>query len=149
MECSICTESLDDGSMHALSCGHAFHVACICNWFRQGNPSCPNCRDVGSHPDALNWPDSMARASALRRRARNATAPVALKTLVCNVRKAEDNFRKIRNEMHDFRSINKHVFLAWSKYRVKCMNASRRQRHALRMLGTFASPEFPLIRFVR
>lgn len=144
-ECSICTEHIDDSATrHSLECGHVFHASCICNWFRQGNPTCPNCRDVGSQMNHLNWPDSRARASALRRRARNSTAPAQLKALVKNVQKAEEKYKTIRKEMTDFRKNHLEIFKTWSKFRPRLFSANRRQREAIRMLGTFASPDFPL-----
>ena len=146
MECSICTEYLhssDTGATHTLECGHTFHASCVCTWFRQGNASCPNCRDVGtSH--ALCWADSQARASVIRRRARNKTAPEQLKQLVKRLQNAEATFKQIRKEMTEFRKQHTDVFKTWTAFRPKLFAAQRLIRKRMRAVGTFASPEFPL-----
>ena len=40
-ECPICIEQIDSGIR--LSCGHTFHIKCICRWM-QRERSCPICR---------------------------------------------------------------------------------------------------------
>uniref|UniRef100_A0A182N4X2 RING-type domain-containing protein n=1 Tax=Anopheles dirus TaxID=7168 RepID=A0A182N4X2_9DIPT len=41
--CTICWESLEDGSIMATSCGHIFHSQCIVNWTNRSY-HCPECR---------------------------------------------------------------------------------------------------------
>ncbi|CAA7409848.1 unnamed protein product [Spirodela intermedia] len=42
--CRICQEDYDEGEdIGMLSCGHAFHVACVGRWLTQRNV-CPICR---------------------------------------------------------------------------------------------------------
>lgn len=143
MECSICTENLAQDVTHTLECGHSFHAACICRWFRQGNPTCPECRDVGE-AYTLTWPDSEARATELRRRARGTNIPKRLKQLVEKLQKSEKKFKEIRKEMSEYRKNNIQVFQQWSKFRPKLIAASRCIRKNKRILGNFASPEFPV-----
>tara|TARA_B100000482_G_C12586913_1_gene290036 strand:+ start:764 stop:1219 length:456 start_codon:yes stop_codon:yes gene_type:complete len=143
MECSICADTLEDGVTHRLECGHIFHAACICRWFRQGNPTCPECRDVGE-AYTLTWLDSDARASELRRRARSNTAPKRLKELVEKLQKSEKKYKELRKQMSEFRKNNIKVFQQWAKFRPKLFAASRSIRKNKRILGNFASPEFPV-----
>ncbi|KAF6150793.1 hypothetical protein GIB67_020876 [Kingdonia uniflora] len=43
-ECCICLSSYEDGQeLHALTCGHHFHSACIVKWLKI-NASCPLCK---------------------------------------------------------------------------------------------------------
>lgn len=143
--CSICTEGLDaGGSTHTIDCGHTFHSACICNWFRTGNPSCPMCRDTTCDEEALNWNDSLARASELRRYARRKNAPTRLKQLVQEVRNAEAKEKEVRHTMAEFKRRNKDVIAAWSKFRPTMWHARAAIRRKLRTVGTFASPECPM-----
>ena len=49
--CTICLEPCGAGTapVHALQCGHAFHVHCIVDWFRtlgSTHDQCPTCRDT-------------------------------------------------------------------------------------------------------
>ena len=64
--CVICTDALEGGageqSVHALECGHRFHSSCILTWFRNGNKTCPLCRD---EPAAMSLLDTRARARRL------------------------------------------------------------------------------------
>ncbi len=44
MECSICFESIDEGTGSArLSCNHLFHFGCLARWVLK-NQTCPYCR---------------------------------------------------------------------------------------------------------
>jgi hypothetical protein len=45
MECPICADSMEGHNRHSLApCQHQFHAGCIIQWFRDGNSSCPLCR---------------------------------------------------------------------------------------------------------
>lgn len=45
-ECSICIGDIAPGpEAQALECGHTFHYACIAQWERRRNLTCPNCRE--------------------------------------------------------------------------------------------------------
>lgn len=57
MDCVICTDSLESGTVRYLPCKHAFHVTCIDKWcktslqladgdFRDEQNTCPTCRAV-------------------------------------------------------------------------------------------------------
>jgi hypothetical protein len=44
-ECVVCQESLGDGELRTLPCGHVFHEACIAQWeIATPMPTCPVCR---------------------------------------------------------------------------------------------------------
>jgi len=45
LECSICLNSIDNGTVETLSCGHPFHKSCIRRWISSNFPSfrCPCC----------------------------------------------------------------------------------------------------------
>lgn len=143
-ECAICYEELGDLQNYNLDdCGHTFHTSCIVKWFREGNSSCPICRDVGSEMK-LCWPDSQARATALRRKARSSKAPIELKRLVKNVQTHEKAYTNFRAEYNKIRKDHKEVFKKLSNIRTKMYAASRKKRQSIRILGTFSSPNFPL-----
>jgi len=43
--CAICLDIYNDGDqLKCLPCGHEFHMACIEEWIRNHNSSCPSCR---------------------------------------------------------------------------------------------------------
>ena len=49
--CAVCLDSMKQGHMMALGCGHNFHKRCITLWCHQNKDSCPLCRtqlDVNS-----------------------------------------------------------------------------------------------------
>ena len=53
-KCSICLEqvrSLNSAQTKKLKCGHAFHMECILNWFKNSD-ACPTCRS-SQHNDPL------------------------------------------------------------------------------------------------
>lgn len=143
MECSICTESIDLSSNHILECGHAFHADCIITWFRHGNSCCPNCRNPGE-TKMLNFNDSQARASELRKRSRNKNAPKRLKILVERLKFSEQKYKEVRKLMKEYRLQNIRVFNEWCKLRSKLTHASNQIIRKTRILGTFSSPDFPL-----
>ena len=85
--CVVCREPQDDGNSIALECGHRFHPGCILQWFRSGNSTCPLCRE---HPtEIVNFLDTRARYSILRRMSRNRSAPPALRQAVERLRRVE------------------------------------------------------------
>jgi hypothetical protein len=44
MDCSICFETIDEGTGSArLSCGHLYHFGCLARWVLK-NKTCPYCR---------------------------------------------------------------------------------------------------------
>ena len=50
--CAICLDTIDDNDTTNLGynlpeCNCKFHVGCIIHWFRQGQTTCPNCRNSG------------------------------------------------------------------------------------------------------
>jgi hypothetical protein len=142
--CSICTDAMGEDTTYTLECGHGFHVKCICTWFRTGNAVCPMCRDTTCNLKALNWTDSFARASELRKQSKRRNAPKRLVCLVKDLRAAEEKERNLRREMMDFKQKHKDVFSYWNKFRPKLYTARTLICKKTRMLGTFASPEFPL-----
>ena len=46
--CIICQETLETKPRYKLlECNHEFHTHCIITWFRNGDSSCPYCRNKG------------------------------------------------------------------------------------------------------
>ena len=142
-ECIICHEYLSSQSFHTLECNHSFHTSCICTWFRQGNASCPMCRDIGLDA-SLCWADAFARASELRRQSRRKTAPKRLKELVDHVKKAETKMNEIRKEIIQFRKDHQNIFKIFHNLRKRYTLSLHNIRSKKRILGTYASVEFPL-----
>ena len=88
--CSICLGAFtDDNPKTTLECTHAFHATCIIDWFRSASNAntCPLCRAEPS--TVLSYPDTMARCTILRRKARAKNAPIELKRCVEKIKKAE------------------------------------------------------------
>ncbi|KAJ4376256.1 hypothetical protein N0V83_001539 [Neocucurbitaria cava] len=57
VDCTICTEPLNDDVVQMVACGHCFHCVCVLTWFRSSgtdsyllNRTCPNCRHVLYEP---------------------------------------------------------------------------------------------------
>ena len=141
--CSICTEPLAEGGSHALACGHAFHAACICEWFRRGASSCPNCRDAPAFgpPSSLNvW----ARAKFLRRSARSARAPPPLKRAVERLRKAEDKAKAAASALRDFEKTHRTVLKAHRRLQRRRWDSRGLKMSRERELGVYDSAEFPV-----
>lgn len=44
MNCSICTENLENKNRIYLECGHSFHCTCIFRLLSHNDRKCPNCR---------------------------------------------------------------------------------------------------------
>lgn len=51
-DCSICSETYDNGQIMALKCGHTFHCKCLTEWF-QTKTTCPKCSQKTSMENAL------------------------------------------------------------------------------------------------
>ena len=83
--CAVCRDVLlaeNDGNnctTHTLECGHTFHIECVMAWFRQGQSSCPNCRDLGA--PLLPRMTANAVFAYLRRHAKQRDASPLLKHL--------------------------------------------------------------------
>lgn len=47
LECSVCTENINNDMLHReLPCNHVFHPECIDQWLLKCNAICPNCRQA-------------------------------------------------------------------------------------------------------
>ena len=44
-DCSICLNKMNNKIIKLNNCIHCFHSDCIIKWFKQGNISCPICRE--------------------------------------------------------------------------------------------------------
>ena len=141
--CSICTDSLEGGgAVHTIECGHAYHAACIIEWFRRGADTCPNCRDVScTHMSA---PTVFARAKFLRRSSHLKKAPEALKKAVERVRKAEKQAADASNELRTFETTHREVLKRHRTLLRHRWNGRARKLKMERELGVYESAEFPI-----
>lgn len=139
--CSICLESVSDEA-HRLDCGHTFHANCLIGWLRQGNLSCPLCRDdLAQHIDSMTL---RVRAQHLRRVSRRKTAPVELRTRVTRLQAAEEEHRVASRTYSDFRKEHRAIFRQWNMLINKLHRTKRRVSERRRHLGIFADLEYPL-----
>ena len=109
---------------------------------RQGRPNCPACRqDLVQHMDGMTV---RARAQFLRTKARNKSAPLALKRCVEELRQAEEEHKQARANDREFRKRNRALLREESKL-IRRNHATRhRVRIKTRQLGVPQSPDFPL-----
>ena len=141
--CAICTKLLTAEPTHTLNCEHTFHTGCIMTWFRSGGTTCPLCRDTD--PDhSLCYLNCKARATFLRRRARNKKAPKSLKALVARLRAAEATKRNNRIELKAFRKENKEIINQGLKMRRRRWTDSTRIDRIRRQLGLYTHPDYPI-----
>ena len=144
--CAVCLGEVDEDESNAYSfdCTHRFHATCIVDWLRQGNLSCPTCRtDVSTnHLDTFTVRE---RAKYLRSTvARRKSAPAELKRLVDGVRRAEELERAARHECVAYHRAHADVFKTHMRLRTKRFAASRRVTRKTRLLGVYASADYPL-----
>lgn len=135
--CAICLDTVD--SAHRLECGHAFHAACLISWLRQGNLSCPCCRDNLHLPEeSLPVMSVRARASHIRRTAaRRVNAPGDLKRLVSRLRDAEAAHRRAIKERTEYRRAHRETLRHSTTLRMKILNARRRVWKLNSLLGVY------------
>ena len=103
--CSICMEGFTaENPRTELECGHGFHARCVIDWFRSSSQSntCPLCRADPS--TVLTYPDAMTRCTMLRRKARAADAPPALKRAVEKIQRAEKTCVQLKEECKRFKT---------------------------------------------
>lgn len=143
-DCPVCVSPMNAESSHVLECGHRFHVKCIMRWFREGGRSCPMCRDRGEDAKNLTYMDVDARASYLRRKARNKRAPKELKRLYNALLRAEANEKKAKDEYNAFLQENKEVQTEYKKLRRRRWDSASKTRKMKRQLGLFSSIEYPI-----
>ena len=135
--CPICLDTVDNA--HRLECGHAFHAACLISWLRQGNLSCPCCRDNLHQPEeSLPIMSVRVRASHIRRTvARRATAPADLKRLVSRLREAEAAHRQTIQDRAEYRRAHRETLKRSETLRMKILNARRRVWKLNSLLGVY------------
>ena len=130
--CSICLHE-KDGTLHALDCNHSFHVQCICNWFRFGGSTCPECRQ---EPVRLPWRDACSRGKYLYSRNRE------------KCKKFQKERNRINNKkLVDFRKLHGNILKQYSQLVRNKSQSMKSYRKAIRNLGLFTGPNFPLIAF--
>ena len=144
--CAICQEGMNECE-HKLSCGHIFHSECIIQWFRHGPNSCPLCRDDERENKSrrpLNYFDTWARSSYLRRKARNKNAPKELKRLVKKLKKKEDKYKNARKTLSNFRKENKEHIKKYRYLRNYTWICQRQEIEARRLVGLFSDIHYPI-----
>jgi len=62
--CSVCLDSISDGTGEVTACGHKFHTLCLDKWLLTShpNPTCPECRKSipsVSDKDSVIWGSSI------------------------------------------------------------------------------------------
>jgi uncharacterized Zn finger protein (UPF0148 family) len=137
--CAICHGDVEDG--HELQCGHKFHSACIIQWFRNGNASCPMCRDVRQELTGL---DCWTRSKHLMQKSRNKDAPVELKRAADRVRKAVDTRQKANKQLSEFISAHKEILSQYRTLQKRVRNAHRQEYTSRRLLGILDVPGYTL-----
>lgn len=137
--CAICQEPIT-GSLVTIDCGHEFHGACLCNWFRTGCPSCPVCRDNPTmRPEFC-----MARASIVRRCALRKDAPRALQRLAKSLKDKEIKEKEATRDLRLFMRQQRSTVKTISKLRARVSRTKDAVRSAKIRLGLFHSTELPL-----
>lgn len=144
--CTVCLEDLGAGHSHTLdACGHSFHSTCLIGWFQRGNLSCPTCRSNAHEIDAIPGMLLRDRASYIRRTiGRRATAPAALKALICKLRDAEQKQRDRQREFTQFRRGHAAIFKQERALRVKRCSSFKAVRRYERLVGLFQCPSLIL-----
>ena len=140
--CAICRDGLHDESMPCmtLECGHTFHASCACNWFRQGNPACPLCRD---NP-VLDPMSAVRRSSVVRRYANTRRAPAGLKRKVDTLRRAETKRSMLSRELKELRRAHKEVLSKVNMLRGRLHTCDRRVWQLKADVGLFHCPDVPM-----
>ncbi len=99
-KCTICLDEFADNKpCHELQCGHTYHTACILTWFRNGNPSCPLCRDEEGNVSIVS-PSEAVRM--LKKISKRSSAPARLKRAAERLQKAEEQRALAKRTLRDF-----------------------------------------------
>jgi hypothetical protein len=140
--CTVCAEAIDGSleSVATIECGHVFHTACVVEWFRFHNASCPNCRSERAATDE-EVPE--VRVSKMRRRAR--LMPPWIQTQLATLGRVEAREKALRRERRALRREHAPVFkrdraLARREDRVRS-----RRSELVHRLGTAVAPGVPLL----
>ena len=142
--CVVCFDDVEGG--HTLECGHSFHPRCLIQWLREGNPSCPHCReDLRSCP-GMRQP-LLARARTVTAAARRKTAPSQLKKMVMHVKECKQKVKDISSTLRELEREHKEVFRKVNVLQGRMYLARRRVRDAIMELGLFQMPgmQLPLL----
>ena len=134
--CPICHECVE-GNDYELECGHVFHAACIVPWFRNGNASCPVCRDVRQKLIGL---DLNSRARLLMRKSRAKHAPPDLTRAVARVRKAVARAKEARDALAAFKREHRELLKRHSVLTRHTWKSGRKVFEMRRLLGMLDLP---------
>lgn len=143
--CSICLEEVD-GDAHRLECGHAFHPACLIGWLRQGNLSCPNCRDdLRTAADLVPQRSVLQRAEFICRTiGRRHDRPRALTLMMNRLERARTREREVSRELREHGSLHRDTMRRARQLRMKKWRARTQIMNAKRLIGMFDCPELTL-----
>ena len=103
--CAICHEELNQSNDNYTlpECNHNFHTNCIMTWFRLKHNNCPLCNNSGVNNNYWSKLSHMDEYIKLRRLSRKKDAPQALKKQVEKLKTLEEKYKKITNEMKEFK----------------------------------------------
>lgn len=125
--CSICYDLFQETNPStSLECNHTFHPKCIIDWFRQGNESCPLCRQ-GEETTHLypahffpcpnkykcyvasdNW--KRYRFKIMRTLTKSKKCPPPLKTAFANYKTQKEKYLDLKRQRKAFWKSNDYRF---------------------------------------
>jgi len=119
--CSICLSVLKNDNKNGIytvdGCNHQFHTDCFLSWCKQGQFSCPLCRNDSICN--INFMDKKTKLSFLRKYSLRKNSPLLLKEVANKVRKDEKSMLEYKKELKDFILNNKEIFDNLDKIRFK------------------------------
>lgn len=140
-DCAICTERMaGPAECHKLTpCNHSFHPGCIIQWFRDGNATCPMCRQEHFVYRELYGRTRYGKLNSFERTAfrRYVKTPKASRVAV----RAFERYLKAEAELKDhnkavktFRQVNKAILTENTRMRSKGWKYRDRMNKALNIL---------------
>ena len=126
--CSICYEELDNENSFKLECNHIYHTKCILNWFRNSHDNCPLCNDKTIDTTNMNWGVKLQTIEEIKKLGRRKKCPETIKKKLNLIKKYNDDEKKAKKELADFKKENKEVIDKLNKLRDKKYILARKKR---------------------